>query len=676
MLEKRINVIICTRNRPRELAGCIRSLSEQSYKSFSVIVVDQGDNDNISSYEDFGLSEGDPIKIDYIRDSGTGLSRARNIGIKQSDSMYMVFVDDDCVLDKNCLLEYSKNFKGYDYIAGRVLNFDGKRYNRNHGDKNVVLNNMFRVFFVSGGNFGLKKKICNKIGFFDTRLGAGEKYGASEETDYFLRAYLNRFKGLYNSKALCYHPRVKFDKDKIVSYGYGRGFFYRKNIDVRKVLLLFVEVFFRLSRLLYATLLIKKTYFKINYYILKAEIYCFVTLRSELKHLNKTKMSYPASSGRKREEHNRVGINVSKSINVNTGVGRYTFNLYKSILENTRKNKYFLYSSSQIDKLERASEEKVYTISKDISLRNGVLKILWEQMALPFYSLSDRLDIFHYTDHALSLLQRTRPVIITVHDIAYVRFPWLFNKTRQIYKGYIGSRSIRKADIIIADSYSTKKDIIQYFGINDEKIKVVYLGVENRFRPISNVEEYRLKNNLPSKMILNVGTLEPRKNVVTLVKAFKQLKERGLNDYKLVIAGSKGWLYKQIFKEIQSSDLEKEVLFLGNIADKDLPRLYNCADVFAYPSLYEGFGLPPLEAMACGVPVITSNTSSLPEVIGDAGIMIDPNDVNSLCEGICKVLEDRELRHRMRDMGLERSKLFSWDKAAREILEIYDEMLL
>ena len=283
--------------------------------------------------------------------------------------------------------------------------------------------------------------------------------------------------------------------------------------------------------------------------------------------------------------------------------------------------------------------------------------------------------MFHYTDHALSLLQRERPTIITVHDIAYVRFPHLFNKSRQIYKKYIFEKSINKTDVIIVPSYSTKKDILHYCGIKDEKIRVVYHGIESRFRPLSNVEEYRLKNNLPSKMILNIGTLEPRKNVVTLIKAFKKLKELGFKNYKLVIAGDKGWLYKQIFKEIESSGLQKAVLFLGVVRDEDLPMLYNCADLFVYPSLYEGFGLPPLEAMACGIPVITSNTSSLPEVVGDAGIMVDPTDVNSLYENMSNVLGDSELRHHMKNMGLERSKLFSWDNMAKEILKIYDEVL-
>ncbi|HJO55619.1 MAG TPA: glycosyltransferase family 1 protein [Candidatus Scalindua sp.] len=283
--------------------------------------------------------------------------------------------------------------------------------------------------------------------------------------------------------------------------------------------------------------------------------------------------------------------------------------------------------------------------------------------------------MFHYTDHALSLFQSTQRVIITVHDIAYIRFPDLLNKSRRIYKKFILRESIKRASIIVADSYSTKRDIVEFFGINERQIKVIHLGVESRFRPISNVKKYRLKNKLPSKMILNVGTLEPRKNIITLISAFKKLREKGFETYKLVIAGERGWLYEQIFKEVERNDLKNEIIFMGVVRDEDLPTLYNCAEVFVYPSLYEGFGLPPLEAMACGIPVITSNASSLPEVVGNAGIMVDSRDDNSLCEAMYNVLKDEELRCHMIKKGLIRAKLFSWEKVAKEILEIHKELL-
>ena len=371
----------------------------------------------------------------------------------------------------------------------------------------------------------------------------------------------------------------------------------------------------------------------------------------------------------------RIGINASKIYDVHTGVGRYTSSLSRSILKTSSKNDYYLYAPGRVGTAAVADIGGACIEKPATSIQNNTLRILWEQMVLPMYSRKDRLDLFHYTDHALSVLFRKCPVIITVHDIAYLRLPNLLNTSRKIYKKNILQISIRKAEIIIADSYATKRDIVEYFGIREDKIRVIHLGVESRFRPINNVEGFRLKNNLPSKMILNVGTLEPRKNVVSLIKAFKKLREIGFEDVKLVIAGNKGWLYQEIFKEVGHSDLKQEILFLGVVRDEDLPLLYNCADIFVYPSLYEGFGLPPLEAMACGVPVITSNTSSLPEVIGDAGIMVNPTDINLLCERMCLLLKDRELWNRMRNMGLERSKLFLWDKTAEKILKVYDEVL-
>jgi glycosyltransferase involved in cell wall biosynthesis len=369
----------------------------------------------------------------------------------------------------------------------------------------------------------------------------------------------------------------------------------------------------------------------------------------------------------------RVGINASKYFDINTGVGRYTSNLCNSVTKGKDGNDYFFYlpgrSSTCWDDMNGAQTEE-----QGLFLQNNTLRILWEQILLPIKIRKDMLDLFHYTDHAMSLIQRRHPVVITVHDIAYIRFPDLLNKSRQVYKKYILNLSVKNADIIIADSHSTKEDIIEFFKVDEKKIKVIHLGVESRFRPISNVEGYRIRNNLPKKMILNIGTLEPRKNVVALIKAFKRLLERGFKDYILVIAGERGWLYKRIFEEIKSSGMEQSIRFLGVVDDGELPMLYNCADLFVYPSLYEGFGLPPLEAMACGIPIITSNTSSLPEVVGNAGIMIDPSDIESLSEEMYRVLKDKELRHRMSRDGLKRSKMFTWEKTVNNVLGVYNEV--
>ena len=203
---------------------------------------------------------------------------------------------------------------------------------------------------------------------------------------------------------------------------------------------------------------------------------------------------------------------------------------------------------------------------------------------------------------------------------------------------------------------------------------MVYNGKNERFKPLNQKEvaEVKQKYNLDFPFILFVGVLQPRKNIPTLIKAYYKLKKEGIKD-KLVITGGKGWQYKEIFETVERLNLQKEVIFTGHIPDDDLPKLYNAADLFAFPSLYEGFGIPPLEAMACGIPVITSNTGSLPEVVGDAGIMVDPYDIDGLAKAMYEVLNNEGLKEEMVKKGLERAKMFSWKKCAKEVLDVYEE---
>jgi glycosyltransferase involved in cell wall biosynthesis len=237
--------------------------------------------------------------------------------------------------------------------------------------------------------------------------------------------------------------------------------------------------------------------------------------------------------------------------------------------------------------------------------------------------------------------------------------------------------SARKASKIIAISENTKKDIIDYFRIDEEKIRVIYLGVDRQFSPQPDTNEVGVlsKYNLPRGYILSVGTLEPRKNILRLINAYKMVASTGEPVPKLVIVGGQGWRNEDLGKLVRESGLADRVVLVGYVPDEDLPTLYRNAAVFVYPSLYEGFGLPPLEAMACGTPVITSNISSIPEVVGDAAILIDPYNTTEIAQAIASVLNNKELRDRLKMNGLVRSNLFSWDKTARETLKLYQEVI-
>jgi glycosyltransferase involved in cell wall biosynthesis len=229
--------------------------------------------------------------------------------------------------------------------------------------------------------------------------------------------------------------------------------------------------------------------------------------------------------------------------------------------------------------------------------------------------------------------------------------------------------------MIIADSQNTKNDCIKYLGIPEEKIKVIYLAPDSIYQPINNKQEIReqvcKKYNIEFPFILYTGTLEKRKNIPILIKAFYKLKKMGIS-HKLLIVGKKGWKYDDIFKTIKTLNLQKDIMFTGYVPKEDLVKFYNLADLFVYPSLYEGFGLPPLEAMACGCPVITSNTSSLPEVVKDAGIMFNPYCVDELVKIMYEVLIDESLRIELSRKGLERAKLFNWRKTAEETWKVYE----
>ena len=268
------------------------------------------------------------------------------------------------------------------------------------------------------------------------------------------------------------------------------------------------------------------------------------------------------------------------------------------------------------------------------------------------------------------------PQFIVAHDLT----PFLseiagFHKlSLKIKEKLTFKLAIRNSKKVIAVSDCTKNDLVKDFKIDSNKIDVVPLAVSNRFKKISNVNslnKIKYKYKLPDKFILFVGTLEPRKNIINIIKAHKlNAKENGISDYKLVIVGKNGWHYNDILKTVEETGLKNKVIFLGYVKDEDLPVIYNLAGCFVYPSFYEGFGLPPLEAMACGCPVITSNISSLPEVVGSAAVLIDPKNIDAIANSIKMVLIDKKLRQNMIADGLLRAQKFSWAKTANSILNI------
>jgi glycosyltransferase involved in cell wall biosynthesis len=285
-------------------------------------------------------------------------------------------------------------------------------------------------------------------------------------------------------------------------------------------------------------------------------------------------------------------------------------------------------------------------------------------------------DIFHGTDHLLPPLKNSRGVF-TIHDLIFRFFPEYHLPLNRWFLDLMLPKFMQRADAVIAVSENTRRDVARLMDIPAEKMTVIYEGVHSNFRPVQDKrtrERVRVTYNLPPRYLLFFSTIEPRKNVITLLDAYAELLRRGEDVPPLVVMGRKGWLYRATLKRIQDLGLTPRVMLTDWVESTDVPTILSMADVFVFPSLYEGFGLTPLEAMACGAPVISSNASSLPEVIGDAGILLEPRDVQGFADAISRVLRDDALRVDLQARGLRRAKLFTWERAARETLATYERV--
>lgn len=305
--------------------------------------------------------------------------------------------------------------------------------------------------------------------------------------------------------------------------------------------------------------------------------------------------------------------------------------------------------------------------------RMGVL--LSQMGRLPMDKTFGASHVFHATNHLLAHFRRAATVY-TLHDLIFLHYPEYHLLYNRLYLTFTMPRYLKAADVIITPSECSKRDAIKFYGLPESKIKVIYEAASPIFKPTSDTEtlaRVRSEYNLPEQFLLHVGTIEPRKNLTRLLEAFHALLPEYPN-LRLVLIGKRGWLHEPFFARLHALGLEEAVIFPGYIAEADLPACYQLATVLVYPSLYEGFGLPPVEAMACGTPVISSNSSTLPEVVGEAGIMVSPTDTAALTEAIRRVLSDSDLHATLRTRGLVQANKFSWRKAVDELVTVYQSV--
>lgn len=378
----------------------------------------------------------------------------------------------------------------------------------------------------------------------------------------------------------------------------------------------------------------------------------------------------------------RVAIEIQPVLDKKlTGVGWYTDNFIRRIKNFAKEGeKFYLLGMDFYGKAGELEE----CLSPNVELKTnglihyGIYRRIWKFIPFIDYGtfFKTKADIFHFFNFVSPPYVKGK-IVITVYDMVYKVFPETMEKANYIKLDQNLRRSCEAASAVVTISENSKKEIIEYMGVEASRIHIIPPGVDClRYRPLKDGEELipiRAKYGLPQDYFLYLGTIEPRKNIESIVEAFRIYRDRG-GESQLVIAGKKGWMYERVFELVKRYGLEGHVIFPGYVEEGDKPLIYGGAKAFLFPSLYEGFGMPPLEAMACGVPVITSNTSSLPEVVGDAGLMVEPMDVEGLAQHMKQLEEDEELCRELRQKGLERAAKFSWESSVEKLMELYRTM--
>ena len=377
-----------------------------------------------------------------------------------------------------------------------------------------------------------------------------------------------------------------------------------------------------------------------------------------------------------------VGINaqlLSFSQNYRSGgVSRYIRYLLNELAKQPGKHEYtvFVNGHEVVERLSAQHPQLTY-VPATWSESQPAVRIVWEQLTLPALIRQRHIDVLHSPVNVLpQLLPQHCAGVVTLHDLAFLRFPDVLSRSKRLYHRMFTVRSIRRATMVITVSNSTSQDAVELAGVPGEQVQTVYPCIDARFSDVSRDEElqnFREKHSLTSGYILYLGTLEPRKNITTLIEAYAQLRKTHAIGEKLVLAGGKGWLYDSIFERVQQLGLTSEVLFAGYVEDSEQALWYRAASVFAYPSLYEGFGIPVAEALACGTPVVTSNVSSLPEAGADVAICIDPHDVEVMAASIHTALTDQTYRQKCSTMAPEVARRFSAQRMVEQTVKVYEQ---
>lgn len=676
----KISIIILNWNGKSDTEECLRSLNKVDYPDFSVTLVDNGSNDGSVEYFRQKFPE-----ISIVENKkNVGFAEGNNIGFLEAvrcGAEYVLLLNNDTVVDSQFLKELVKTAQSRDatVVCPKIYSYYDKNKIESAGFViKPILAKTTPVGYgeIDTGQYNYDRQISFTSGcamFIKTASITSDVFDPyyfayCEDLEFCYRLQKAGGKLWYSAHSKVWHKVSRSSggyKSPLSVYLFtkNRFRFVRRNLSIPQKFVFYTYLLFYIPA------------FTIINSIRAHNRPAVKSFLRALASVLNTKFADAAFEFV--PSYKKIGINARYLQRPITGIERYALELIKNLARLDDVNKYVLFFNSHEPLNNVVKKHNFETYVTAVPTKFRLLRIFWEQFWLALELKSNDVNIFHGPSF-LSPLKKTCKYVVMIHDLSFFKYPESFTLENKLYFKFFLERSIKSADAIIANSEATKKDIIHYFKVDPLKIHVTYLAVDEKYRPLNNpakAEEVKKKYGLPEKFILFTGVLSPRKNLERTLLAFCLLKRKRKYPHKFVVVGKKGWLYDPIFEKIKFLNLENDVIFTDYVPEEDLPYFYNLADVFVLASLYEGFGLPIIEAMACGCPVVTSNRSSMPEIAGDAALLVDALKVDDIVAAFEKIIDDPELRATLVKRGFEQVKKFSWKTTAEKTLEVYKSLL-
>lgn len=656
----KISVVIPTYNRQKVLIRNLKALLKQKKDILEIIVVDQ--TRSCSAFLIKFIAQNPKIKYFYFKKKST--SAAKNYGWRKAKKEIVLFLDDDSIVLPGLIKAHCRNFRNPQIGAvtsREILEKDPNYHTLGKAEvitkTGAVLPNSFSITkgeadSVRGGYASFRKSVLEEIeGFDENYIGSAIR----EESDLSLRLRLAGYKIIFEPKAKAIHlawetggTRAEKKLDWYFSFFRNEIYFFLKFFPKK-----YLPCFF--ARKLRPILVCMFWHGKGRLSALKVP---FKAFKNGARVLKKEK-------GKKAPL--KIAIDVREAFEPQkAGKGEYTFQLIKNLAKTDHKNIYFLYTKNEI-------KEK-------LPANFWIRRFCWPDFLWHFRIvlniIGEGVDIvLSPTSYILPFLYSKKTIPI-IYDLAVFKLNFKALLKAKILEKLLLVRILKKTRMIITISNSTKKDLINYFPfVEKDKIEVVYPAAAPMFKRASRVRIKKVcqKYKISQPYILAVGTIEPRKNFKKLISAFAKLPPPLLKKYSLVIVGKKGWYWQEVFEKVKELKLKRKVKFLGYIKKEEMPILYSGATLFVFPSLWEGFGLPILESLNCGTPVMTSSVSSMPEAAGQGAFYVNPRKTREMVKVLTKALEDEKIRKVKLQAGMKRAASFSWEKSVRKLLKLWQE---